>query len=421
MAAILAWRENQSVKPVAVLIFAVILKKEIKELKVFKDFKKHISKGSYLILIVVLMVSCMDDDWSDSRDYAFAPRGLFVVNSGNFMSETSSLTFYDITTRDVEQAIISRANGLSHWGDVAQSMVVRDGVGYVVVNNSSKILMIDINTARVLGVIGELTSPRYMHFVAKDKAYVTDLYARAISVVNPQPIVDIALQTNIDDLDSLLGAVNSEVYKGQISVNNHQGFSQHSTERMVQWGAKVFVACWMRDNQILVIDTYADKLVDSISVAAQPNSLVVDKYNKLWVMCDGGYAGNPYAYEVPKLLRIDLETLAVEAEFTFPLMDNPSGLVMNGTRDTLFFLNTDVYRHPVLSSANPVKFISGNENYSGFGRGFYSLIIDPYSSELYVADALDNTQPGFVYRYSPQGVPVDTFKVGVNPVGFCFK
>jgi len=47
--------------------------------------------------------------------------------------------------------------------------------------------------------------------------------------------------------------------------------------------------------------------------------------------------------------------------------------------------------------------------------------VDPYSSEIYVADAIDFVQRGMVYRFSPEGVAVDTFRTGIAPGGFCFN
>ena len=53
--------------------------------------------------------------------------------------------------------------------------------------------------------------------------------------------------------------------------------------------------------------------------------------------------------------------------------------------------------------------------------GFYGLDVDPISSEIYVADAIDFVQRGMVYRFNPEGMPVDTFRTGIAPGAFCFK
>lgn len=352
-------------------------------------------------------LSCMDDNF-DTVEYSASPVGLFIANSGNYGSGTSSLSYLDFSSESINNDVITNANDLHYWGDVAQSMAIVDSFGYVVVNNSSMVLIINTNTMKVVGKILDLDSPRYMHVVNKTKAYITSLYGRTIHVVDPSSFLD--SQT-----------LESWPYANIDVANSNADFDQHSTERMVQWGPYVFVACWMRDDQILVVDSDNDLVVDSITVGAQPNSLVIDKYNRLWVLCDGGYNGNPYAYETPKLFRIDLNTYEKEDSIIFDLDDNPSNLVINSGGDSLFFIDGDIYYHSVLSSSSPEVYIHGSDEYAGYGKGFYTLGIDPNNSDIYVADALDNVQPGVLYHFDNAGAPQDTFKVGINPTGFCFK
>ena len=52
---------------------------------------------------------------------------------------------------------------------------------------------------------------------------------------------------------------------------------------------------------------------------------------------------------------------------------------------------------------------------------WYGLAVDPHTSEVYVADAIDYVQPGFIYRYSAEGERIDKFQVGVIPGAFCFN
>ena len=54
-------------------------------------------------------------------------------------------------------------------------------------------------------------------------------------------------------------------------------------------------------------------------------------------------------------------------------------------------------------------------------RLFYALGVNPYTDELYVSDAIDYTQRGTVFRFTPQGELVDEFKVDIIPGAFCFK
>jgi hypothetical protein len=54
------------------------------------------------------------------------------------------------------------------------------------------------------------------------------------------------------------------------------------------------------------------------------------------------------------------------------------------------------------------------------GTIYFGLGVDPLTSEVYLADAIDYQQPGVVYRYAPSGEEVDAFRVGVIPGAFAF-
>ena len=193
-------------------------------------------------------------------------------------------------------------------------------------------------------------------------------------------------------------------------------FKTGSTEQMVLYDKYVFTNCWSYQNRILVIDTEKDAVCDQITVGIQPTSLVIDKNNKLWTVTDGGYAGSPYGHEVPTLYRIDARTRKIEKQFKFEFGDFPSEVTLNGARDTLYFINYDIWRLPVDAERFPVRpFIKYKETI------FYGLTVNPVNSEVYVADAIDYVQPGVILRYSPQGELLDEFKAGIIPGAFCWR
>ena len=189
-----------------------------------------------------------------------------------------------------------------------------------------------------------------------------------------------------------------------------------STEQMVQYGRYVYCNCWSYQNRIIKIDTETDKVVASLEIGIQPTSLVLDKYSKLWTITDGGYDGSPYGYEEPSLYRIDAETFTVEKQFTFKKGSAPTELQLNGTRDTLYWINDDIWRMDISASRLPVRpFLKYRDT------KYYGLTVNPDNSEVYVADAVDYQQQGMIYRYTPTGILLDEFYVGITPGAFCWK
>lgn len=348
------------------------------------------------ILSVVLLFycnSCMKWDYSeDLTDFDVKKNGLFILCEGNFQYGNSTLSFYDPSENSVQNEIFFRANGMK-LGDVAQSMTIYNNKGWIVVNNSHVIFAIDLDTFREIGRIENLTSPRYIHFISDEKAYVTQIWDNRIYIVNPKTF----------KITGFIQVPGMSVESG-------------STEQMVQFGKYVYCSCWSYQNRIIKIDTETDEIVDELIVGIQPNSLVMDNQNRLWTLTDGGYEGSPYGYEPPALYCIDPETFSILKVFYFKTGNQLSELQLNGDKDKLYWINEGIWEMDINSSSLPVKpFIPYRDT------KFYGLTINPENGEVYVADAIDYSQQGIIYRYSSEGDLLDQFYVGVTPGAFCWK
>jgi YVTN family beta-propeller protein len=357
-------------------------------------FRKNILNPFCLLLLALLssLAGCMkDDQWvrehMQQAEMNLASGGVFVVNEGNFMYGNATLSFYDTLRKEVQNDLFFRVNGLP-LGDVAQSMSIWKSSGYIVVNNSGKIYIIDTTTGKYTGKITGLTSPRYMHFVNNEKAYISDLYAGKITIVNPA----------------------SNTVTGVIPCPSHP-----STEEMVQVGDKLFVTCWSGDKTVLVIDIGKDQVETEIPTGDQPSGIVKDCYGKIWVLCQA-YPGS-LSGSNPILQRIDPVTEKVDLSLVFAAGTKPVKLTIDGTGNTLWYLSgNEVFKMSVLSQSLPDKpFLSLNT------KLLYGLGIDPSNGDIYASDALDYQQPGWILRFDKSGVQKDRFKSGIIPGKFYFK
>lgn len=354
--------------------------------------KAVITLPVWLFILLALLSSCKPEGIATPPE---APKGsgLFVLNQGNYMFSNASLSYYNPETREVENKVFYRTNGFE-LGDVAQSITIYDSLAFIVVNNSARVDVMHVNTFRYVNTIDGLVSPRHVLIINPEKGYISDLYAKSIFIFNPQ------------------------TYKvtGTIPLDNGSGaFYQHPTEQMLLFENYVFTNCWSFDNKILLIDAQTDALIDSIETGVQPVAMAIDKNHKLWVLTDGGYRGNPFGHEAPRLIRYDAYSLEEEFSVAFDLDDKPTALALNGSGDTLYLVNQHVWQMPVVATAFPQQpFIDKGS------RQFYALGVDALSSEVYVSDAVDYLQAGSIYRYNAQGQAVDTFKTGIVPGFFCF-
>lgn len=345
-----------------------------------------------LSLIVVLTAGCMKWDYSDPEDFDMKGKGLFIICEGNFQYGNATLSYYDPATNLLQNEVFFRANGM-RLGDVAQSMTVHDNLGWIVVNGSHVVFAIDLDTFREVGRIENLTSPRYIHFISDDKAYVSQIWDNRIFIVNP----------------------NKYEITGYIEVPG-MAMENGSTEQMVQCGRYVYCNCWSYQNRILKIDTETDEVVDQLTVGIQPTSLVLDRFNRIWTITDGGYEGSPYGYEAPSLYCIDTDSFTVVKQFRFRIGDSPNEIQINGIGDMIYWINDDIWRMDVEATRLPAKpFLESRQT------KYYGLTVNPVNGDVYVADAIDNQQQGKIYRYSNEGTLTDEFYTGITPGAFCWK
>ena len=303
--------------------------------------------------------------------------GVFVLHEGNFQAGNASLSFYSKDTEVMSNGVFTSVNSIP-LGDVVQSMEVYDGKGFIVVNNSGKIEVVDLNGLTSVGTISGLTSPRYIAFVNATKAYVSDLFSGSVSVVNPQTLA----------------------VEGSISISGQ-------TEQMVVLNDQLLIA-GTGANYVYKIDSNTDTKTDSVNVGVGPANLALDANGKVWVLTNGGFGT-----EIPKLVRINPSDLNVELTLDFPSTDNyPGNLDVSGDGNTLYYVDGQVYQMDISETALPTNpFTTASA---------YKCGIDPIEDIVYISDAGDFNSNGKVYRFESNRTAIDTFNVGVIPAEYAF-
>lgn len=336
-----------------------------------------------LTLLLLFQFSCKkdEDEKKTGNTVISQGEGVFIVNEGNFQWGNASVSYYDFGSQKLTEDIYKEKNDLP-LGDVCQSMTLHEGKYYIVMNNSQKVEVVDAGTFVRTGQFKGLPSPRYLLVCGKDKAYVSDLYAHAISVLK----------------------LSSGQVLGRIPL---QGW----TEQMLLHDGKVLVTN-LKSKYLYRINPLNDLIEDSLYLGHESSAILHDGQGRVWVMCSRlltRTAGNSY------LLRLNASVSVVDQVIN--LGEGAAlGFNKSAAGDYLYWLNKGVYRFSVSSSTAPASpFISLPS------ANLYGLGVHPVNGDLYVGDAIDYVQKGLVKVYTANGVFKQEFRAGIMPSQFYFN
>ena len=307
---------------------------------------------------------------------------VLVINEGNFGWGVGSISLYDPSSNAIIEDYYKQQNNNSTLGNVCQSITKYNNNYYIVMNNSNKIVVVNTSDFVKKATINGFNSPRYILPITYNKAYVSDLYANSIQIVD----------------------LNTNTISGSIP-------SAKSTEQMVSLYNKAFITCSNSD-YCYVINTTSDIITDSINVGRGNSSICIDNQSKIWILSTGNSSQN----NTGKLCRVDPITLQIELSLNFLNSQSPNKLCINKTRDTLYYLNNGVFQMPISSITLPSTPLINQGS-----KVYYGLGINPKDYTIYVADAIDYVQKSKIEIYNPNGSFITKFNAGIISNGFMFE
>jgi YVTN family beta-propeller protein len=345
-------------------------------------------------LVILVLSNCTKSSDPVKGKYQ---TGVLVANEGAFGSSNGDVTYYNGSASLLEQTIFKNING-SFPGDVLQSVSIDSDNGYLVLNGSNKIEIVDDNTFKSKNTFSNnlLIQPRYLQ-VINGKAY--------ISVWGPY-------DTNSSLTTSYVLVVDTKTLEVVTSIATDPG-----VENLLYNGKYLFAANYNfgSSSTISVIDPSTNKLVTNIELTAGPSGMVIDANNKLWVITSGtstNFVGNNDG----KLYRINPSSFAIEQ--TIELNANPlTDLGISPDKKNLYYaIGSSVYKIDIAAASAP-----GTAWSSTSLTTLYSLGVDPKTGEVYLGDALNYSSEGKVYVYNTDGTLKTSFNVGIAPGQFIFR
>ena len=341
--------------------------------------------------LIISFTSCEKDSFTLVSDIENFENGYFVTNEGSFGTGNGSISFIS-NLGEISNNVFYQINSFI-LGDVVQSMSIIDNKGYIIVNNSSKIEVTSIDSMNSIATIQGLISPRYIIKASDQKAYVSDWGINGIHIIN--------LNTN-----TIISTINTGTGPEKIVISNGNAYVCN-------------IGGWGLDNTVTVIDIETDMVISTVEVGDKPNSAVVDENGEVWIL-SGGYTEYDTNWNIISettgfLKRINTFTNTVDKSYAFPLGNHPEDLVVNESKNKLYFSdgswNKSVYEFNINDSQLPTNSI--------INRSFYDL--GYHNGYIFGTDAVDYVQNGWSYQYNLSGILIDSVQVGIIPGGYCFN
>jgi DNA-binding beta-propeller fold protein YncE len=333
--------------------------------------------------------------------------GFYLLNEGNMGSNKATLDYYDYTTGTYTRNIYGNANPSvpKEMGDVGNDIAIYGSRLYAVINCSNKVEVMNARTAERIGQI-EIPNCRYIKFY-EGYAYVTS-YAGPVEI-NPNYTqkgyvakVDTATLEVVDRCIVGFQPDELDIADGKIYVANSGGYMVPNYE-----------------NTVSVIDLETFTETERIEIAINLDRLRADSHGQIWVSSRGDY------YEIPsRLYCYDIRKRRLIKELDVPVGD----MCMVG--DSIYVISNS-YSYVTANSTTAYAIVNTrtcecvSENFITDGtqtniRVPYGISINPITRDIYVTDARNYVNPGYLHCYSADGVLKWSVRTGDIPAHIAF-
>ncbi|HEY8781428.1 MAG TPA: DUF5074 domain-containing protein [Mucilaginibacter sp.] len=308
--------------------------------------------------------------------------GLFVLNQGLFNDNNSTLSFYSYTTKQVTPDIFSSVNGRG-LGDTGNDIEIYGSKMYIVVNVSSTIEVVDMQTTKSIKQIKLFNGttarePRDIVFY-KNNAYITS-YDGTVAVMDTAAL-SVSQYITVGRNPEQLAVANGKLY-----VANSGGLDYPNYDKTVS-----------------VINLSTLTVTKTITVVVNPQNVVADGYGNVYVLSAGDYAAIPSSLAI-----IDDNTDVVKSQTNF----DGSNMAIQG--DNIYFITSagkiEIYNAKTQSVGAPSFIADGTVITSP-----YSVAADGSTGEVFVTDAKDYSSNGTLFAFDKNGKKEYSVTVGINP------
>ena len=376
--------------------------------------KLHILMMIIATAVAMALTSCREDDviFIPEEVQVSNPEfsevgGFYLLNEGNMGSNKCTLDYYDFSTGIYTRNIYGNANPNvpKELGDVGNDLKVYGNRLYAVINCSNKVEVMDKSTAKRIGQV-DIPNCRYIAF-HKGYAYVTSYagpvvidpeydqigYVAKVDTASLQVVAQCLVGYQPDDI---------EIVEDKIYVANSGGYRVPNYERTVS-----------------VIDIETFKVEETIDVDINLSRLVADKHGGLWIATRGDYyqvESSLYCYDVRKRrivkhLDVPVSNMCIEGDSIYVVSSAWSNVTMS---NRVTFAVIDVTKQEAVSE----NFIT--DGTEAEIKAPYGVSVNPISHDIYITDARNMVNPGYLHCYDRTGVRKWSVRTGDVPAHIAF-
>lgn len=333
--------------------------------------------------------------------------GFYLLNEGNMGSNKASLDYYDYGTATYFRDIYASANPdvPKELGDVGNHLGIYGSKLWAVINCSNKVEVMRASDARRIGQVN-IPNCRYIVFDGGN-AYVTS-YAGPVQIGPEHAQLGYVARIDTATLQETGRVITGyqpdgmAIADGKLYVANSGGYMVPNYE-----------------NTLSVIDLSTFRETERIEIAKNLHRVVCDRYGQLWITSRGDYYGTE-----PSLTCYDTRKRRITARLPLGVSD------YSLCGDSLYYVSTqwsyETMRNEVEYGIVDVRlrekvsdgFITeGTESRIKLP---YGVAVNPVSHDIFVTDARNYVNPGWLHCYSPEGVLRWSVRTGDIPAHIVF-
>ena len=335
-----------------------------------------------LLLSLLFLIGCTDSTTGPGDPPANVKRGILIVNEGLYAQNNSSITFFSLDENKVYSDVYKSANSGNNLGDTANDMFKFDNRGYIAVDLSNKIEVLNLNTFKSEGFIdlGQNSGPREIIIVNQNEGYVTSTGKDAVIKFNPSTmtqLIEIQVGSKPDGI---------EIYQDRIFVAN-TGYGSDSTVSVIR----------------------NDQKVADIVLSTNPRFIHKDS-EFIYVVCSGGYFD---AVGMGAVYKINPLTYDVVSKIDIP--GNPGESCLTGDGYMLIVNNQGIHKLDLNTFMIIPNFLISNSSVNPSTGIVYSVAYDIDQQRIYAGNPKDFMQNGEIVVYENDGTELSRFVTGINP------